>query len=90
MKELIAISAVVFIFGIANASAEVRPPGANVLDSAKSDVAYYYSRRRGRYIRSHTFPSGQRYTSRGGPYLRYILPGGGRTGPIPRSARGGG
>jgi len=91
MKEVLAISAIAFLFGIADASAEIRPTGINILQSSKIHLAYYYSRRRGRYLHTrgrhiHTFPSGQRYASRGGPYIRYVLPGSRRTGPIARDA----
>jgi len=87
MKEVLAVSAVAFICCLADANAEIRPIGVYTLQPPKTDVAYYYSRRHGHRI--HTFPSGQRYTGRG-PYIRYVTPGGHRTGPIPRSAWGGG
>jgi hypothetical protein len=87
MREAIAIASVALFFGTANASAEIiRQTGANITDTSKIDVQYYSNRYRARI---RTFPSGQRYTSRGGPYVRYITPRGGRTGPIARSAHGG-
>jgi hypothetical protein len=86
MREAIAIASVAFIFGTADASADIRPMGANIAQTSTMDVRYYSNRYRARI---RTFPSGQRYTSRGGPYIRYITPGGGRTGPIARSAHGG-
>jgi hypothetical protein len=87
MREAIAIAAVAFIFGNANASAEnIRQTGANIAHTSKIDVQYYSNKY---HARIRTFPSGQRYTSRGGPYVRYITPRGGRTGPIARSAHGG-
>jgi hypothetical protein len=87
MKEAIAIASVAFIFSTASASAEIiRQTGVNIAQESKIDVQYYSNRNRARI---RTFPSGQKYTSRGGPYIRYITPGGGRTGPIARSAKGG-
>jgi hypothetical protein len=87
MKEAIAIASVAFIFSTASASAEIiRQTGANIAQTSKIDVQYYSNRNRARI---RTFPSGQRYTSRGGPYIRYVTPRGGRTGPIARSAHGG-
>ena len=86
MREAIAIASVAFMFGIADANAEILPTGTNIAQTSKIDIQYYSNRYRARI---RTFPSGQRYTSRGGPYIRYVTPRGGRTGPIARSAHGG-
>jgi hypothetical protein len=92
MKEAIAISAIGLFFCVADASAEPRstaaepwPTGLNILSPSKIDVAYY-SKRKKRWTRYS--PGGDRLIGRG-PYPDRLTPRGRKTGPIPRSARGG-
>jgi hypothetical protein len=86
MKCTVFLSSIAVLFGLGNAAATtgIQTPGLH--PSAKMDVQYYARNNRARI---RTFPSGQRYISRGGPYIRYVGPNGARSGPIPRSARGG-
>jgi hypothetical protein len=94
MKTVFGISAIVLLFGVADASAEERTLGTNLVPSAQINVVY---RRRPRFTR-YNFPSGRVYRGRSGndlyigrgPYPDRLTPGGVLTGPIPRSAKGGG
>ena len=83
MKELIGISAIAILFGIADARAEVRPTGNNILDVAATNVQYSRQRyRRLGYRRGHY---GGLVRGRG-PYVQYLGPDGRPTGPIGRYA----
>jgi hypothetical protein len=94
MRTVLGVSAIVLLFGIADASAEEKTSGTNLVPNAQINVAY---RRRPRFTR-YNFPRGDVYRgSHGndlnigrGPYPERLTPGGVLTGPIPRSARGGG
>jgi hypothetical protein len=85
MKELIGISAIAILFGIADASAEERTTGSNILPVAQKN-ARYYSRQRYRRLGYRQGPYGSVYRRRG-PYVQYWGPGG-PTGPIPPTITG--
>jgi hypothetical protein len=88
MKAIIGISSIVFFCGIADAKAEERQIGTNILQVVDRNVPYY-SRRRWRYTRYNRGPIRQNpyggYLVGRGPYPGRLLPDGTVTGPIPRS-----
>jgi hypothetical protein len=92
MKEVLGASAIALLFGIADSSAELRTSSTNILPVAERTNPYYSRRRWHRAIykwRERYGPGGDRYIGRG-PYPDRLTPGGVLTGPIRRSAKGGG
>ena len=88
MKELIGLSAIAILFGIADARAEVRITGNSILSVAATNIQYYSRQRyRQRYRRLgyRRSPYGG-YVRGRGPYLQHLGPGGRPTGPISRHA----
>jgi hypothetical protein len=81
MKELIGISAIVIICGIADARAEERITGSNIIPVVDKGVPYY-SRQRYRRLGYRRSPYGGIVKGRG-PYLRELGPAG-PTGPLGR------
>jgi hypothetical protein len=89
MKKIIGISAIAILFGIADAHAEERVTGNNILPVAQKNTQNYSRqsyRQRYRRLGYRRGPYGS--ISKGsGPYIRY-LERGGPTGPIPRTITG--
>jgi hypothetical protein len=90
MKELIGISAIAILFVIADAPAEERMAGNNILPVAQKSAQNYSRQRfRQRYRRLgyHRSPYGG-IVRRRGPYIQGLGPGG-PTGPISPTIPGG-
>jgi hypothetical protein len=90
MRELIGISAIAILFGIADVRAEERITGNHILPVAqKSAQSYSRQRYRQRYRRLgyHPSPHGG-IVRRHGPYIQKMGPGG-PTGPISPTIREG-
>lgn len=88
MKLILGIASIAFLYGIADARGVGRLVGINAGSSAIDGVQYYQRRRWGRSV--YRGRSGSDYHVGRGPYPDRITPRGVLTGPIPRSAKGGG
>jgi hypothetical protein len=89
MKPLIGIAAIAILFGIADATAEERMEGNNILPVAQKSAQNYSRQRfRQRYRRAgyHRSPYGG-IVRRRGPYIQELGPAG-PTGPIGRTIGG--
>jgi hypothetical protein len=90
MKGLMGISAIAILFGIADAPAEERMAGDNILPVAQRSAQNYSRqsyRQRYRRLGFRRGPYGSIYRRRG-PYVQYLGPGGRPTGPIPPTITG--
>jgi hypothetical protein len=81
MKELIGLSAIAILLGIADARSDESVSGNNILPVAQRN-AQYYSRQRYRRLGYRRSPYGGTVRGRG-PYIQELGPGG-PTGPIGR------
>jgi hypothetical protein len=79
MKELMGISAIAIVCGIAGACAEERTTGNNIVPVAATKTQYY-SRQRYRRLGYRRSPYGG-IVRRRGPYIQELGPGG-PTGPL--------